>query len=368
MPLTERVWNNIRPKLTSLLEANVDRRLKGEKQERLLWVCMDIADIRAEEEASQTATLVPPFPQDSDISDWEMIRTIIEQQYSAEEADEIFDKHREQIQQAISTWRREAEQYFAGLIRQEHPDQTIPKPQIIRDSVDESLQSLSEDAAILLRADSLFHAASGADGCAYSYHNALALPRSAEPRERHTSSYFNWDSSMFRMHSRGSLIARTLLQEIGQPDASFLEFREIRQFSCGRCGSIMLRTWEEMVSHYILEQAEWEKIQAHIPTFTELDIPYNCTHELTPKHDPLIKLLTTVEATTLRLQEARRSTRQSQCRLCEKASVKYVELEDHTKIHIQTVHGIAEPDAVKHYKIKTSIPKGHRKRKGRSVR
>ncbi|KAG9077996.1 hypothetical protein FRC06_008597, partial [Ceratobasidium sp. 370] len=122
---------------------------------------------------------------------------------------------------------------------------------------------------------------------------------------------------------------------MGQPDASFLEFRGIRRFSCGRCGSFTLGSWEGIVNHYIMEQIKWEKMQARIPTFTELDIAYNYAHELTPQHGPLVTLLT-AEAATSKLQ-AQLSARECQCRLCDRASVKYVDHECSTKTHIQNV-------------------------------
>ncbi|KAG9121920.1 hypothetical protein FRC07_001905, partial [Ceratobasidium sp. 392] len=355
---------------------NRKRRLVKEKKDRIAcvlwemnqtWSHMPLVTMEQslrtdppdqEYEPSSTSGLIEPFPQEADISRWKVIQDLVSFEFTPRDAAKIVPEH-EEIWQTLEAWQRNIENYFANLVRQEHLGNDIPKPRIVRDSLVKSFHPLSDDAAILLRADSLFYAISGLPNYAYSYSNALAIPRSAVNKDISSP---NWHLSVFQLLTTGSSIARVLLQSIGRPDASFLEFHEVQRFFCNRCGIFELMSWEEIVNHFALEQTKWEKMQDRIPTFKELEIAYNYAHNLTSANDPPIKLLTIEEALAFRLRRLQWPKNDCQCRLCDRASVKYLDIEESMVAYVRNVHGIAEPDSTEHFKIKKGIFMGHKRR------
>ncbi|KAG8724431.1 hypothetical protein FRC09_018719 [Ceratobasidium sp. 395] len=368
--LTDRVWKSMWPKLVSLLDKNRKRRLKRERAWRLQCICFKITDLRsgeplacmkkslqvgqpdALEEHDPSVSLPTPFPQEIDIGRWEVAQNLADTEFPVEKTAEMILEHDNEIWQAVRTWQRITESYFASLVRQQYTNTQLPKPQIVQDLLDESFHKLSGDAAILLRADSFFRADSGIADYAYSYGNALGVTRLEEDKR---FSSLDAQLSTFRLHSRASNIARVMLQEMGRPDASFLEFSKIQRFSCGRCGDFLSKSWEEIVNHYLLEEAQWEKRKAD---FAKVEIAYNHTHVLTPQSSPLTRLLTHEEAAALRREiPVYWYNRKHQCILCDWAGVKYVNSRKYVIVHIQNVHGIAEPESLNHIRAKNATLK-----------
>ncbi|KAG8794428.1 hypothetical protein FRC12_024580 [Ceratobasidium sp. 428] len=253
-------------------------------------------------EYDSTAELMEPFPQETDISHWDVFRDLVSIKVPTKELPHILKSRTAHIEHSISMWQRKTEAFFASLVRQELLYQAIRVPQVIRDSCFYAFRNPSEDAVILLRADSFFCAASGLDGYAYSYGNTLKLPRSTTD-QRFSSP--EWQLAAFSLHSRAFHVARALLQEIGRPDASFLELHEIRRFSCGRCESYSLLSWEEIVNHYVSEQTQWEKRKARTPP-TEPEPSEIHIHDLAPQDKPLVELVTRKEYEALGRQQTQR--------------------------------------------------------------
>ncbi|KAG8762462.1 hypothetical protein FRC12_009020 [Ceratobasidium sp. 428] len=284
----------MRPKLVLLLDKNRKRRLKRERASRFHGICFKITDLICEPLASikkslqvgqpneldtppPSVSLPKPLPQEIDIGRWEVAQRLADTEFSGEDTSKMVLKHDEEIRRAVQTWQRTTEQYFASLVRQEYMDTQVPKPQIVQDLLDESFHKLSDDAAILLRADAFFRTGSGPTNYAYSYGNALEIPR-PEKDKRFSSLYAQLTT--FRLHSRALKTAQAMLQEMGRPNASFLEFFEINRFSCGRCRDFPPTSWENMVNHYLLEETRWEKRKAD---FAKVEIAYNHTSGKNPR-------------------------------------------------------------------------------------
>ncbi|KAG9121919.1 hypothetical protein FRC07_001904 [Ceratobasidium sp. 392] len=366
------LWEEIRPKLLSLLEIARKFRLDKDRNARLQAIYQWLDRIRGgapplvtmkhslrvdppnEDKPNSTVDLYEPFPQRADISDWQVFQDLLTSGIPIKQFPSLLSSRRRRVKQDISTWQRQTEKHLASLVRQERRN-GIPKPKVIRDSLFYAVHNPSYDAAILLRADVFFYASSGLDNYAYSYGNALKIPRSVA--NDHPLSPNRRMLTVFQFHSRGSLIARAFLEEMGRRDASFLEFHGTQRFCCGRCESPSLMSWEQIVNHYVFEKSEWEKMRARVSTLAEHKITYNYVHDLEPQKNPLIKLLSCDKAAALKSNQARRLTQECQCNLCDKASIKHVDSQDGMAAHIRNIHGITEPK-MEHFKVKNVTFRG----------
>ncbi|KAG8724773.1 hypothetical protein FRC09_014409 [Ceratobasidium sp. 395] len=353
-PLTERGWEIMKPKLTTLLENNRRQHSDDRIARRIPDFCKELEKYQStstmrrsfrihpakiEDKPKAGPDLAAPFPQSVDISRCELIRSLLETEFPLEDTAKLIQERAEEIEQEVLTWQRKSEDHFVGLIQEANSNQ-VSKSKMLRVSQDNLSHQFSSNAIILMRADSFFRVGSGLAGYAYSYGNAMNIPRSdSQPPS-------------FEFHSKGSKIARALLAEIESPDASFLDFSGIRRFLCGRCGSSTLMSWEEIVNHYLSEEIEWEKKQPLVPIFTQLEIAYNHVHVLTPQNSPLVRLLNATEALAFETNQDRWSKKECLCRLCNRASVKQVNSEGDMVGHIRSVHGIIEPNSTEHFKIK----------------
>ncbi|KAG8717328.1 hypothetical protein FRC09_014437 [Ceratobasidium sp. 395] len=362
-PLTERGWEKIKPKLTTLLEKNRRQNSDFKKANWARAICEELAKyrptstmrkpfrihpIKIEDKSNAGPDLAAPFPQSVDVSRYELVHSLVETEFPLKDIAKVIQERTEEIEQEVSAWQRRSENYFIGLIQETNLSQ-VSKSKVLRVSQDNSPYELSSNATLLLRADSFFRAGSGRAEYAYSYGNAMNLPRS-DKDVRFAS--LDGQLSTFDFHSKGSSIARALLAEIGSPDASFLDFSGIRRFLCGRCGSSTLMSWEEIINHYLSEEIEWEKNQPLVPIFAKLEIAYNHVHVLTPQNSPLVRLLNATEASAFETNEDSWSKKESLCRLCDRASVKRVNSEANMIAHIRSAHGITEPSSTEHFKVK----------------
>ncbi|KAG8777772.1 hypothetical protein FRC12_000205 [Ceratobasidium sp. 428] len=362
-PLTERGWETIKPKLTTLLENNRRQNSDFKKAEWAQAICEELAKYRPtstmrkpfriyttkiEGKSNAGPDLAAPFPQCVDISRYELVHSLVETEFPLEDIAKVIQERTEEIEQEVLAWQRKSENYFIGLIQETNSIQ-VSESKVLRVSQDNSSHELSSNATLLLRADSFFRAGSGRAEYAYSYGNAMNLPR---PDKDVRFASLDSQLSTFDFHSKGSSIARALLAEIESPDASFLDFSGIRRFLCGRCGSSTLMSWEEIVNHYLSEEIEWEKKQPLVPIFTQLEIAYNHVHVLTPQNSPLVRLLNATEALAFETNQDRWSKKECLCRLCNRASVKQVNSEGDMVGHIRSVHEITEPNSTEHFKVK----------------
>ncbi|KAG9118842.1 hypothetical protein FRC07_006447 [Ceratobasidium sp. 392] len=173
-PLTEDVWEVIHPELISLLEIARKRRLDNDRNTRLQEICHWLSRIRNEgpplatmkhtlridppdeEKFGSTADLDEPFPQRTDILDWQVFQDLLTAEVPIKQLCSLLNRQRGDIEQEIFTWQRRTEKHLASLVRQDCSN-GIPKPQIIRDSLFYAVRNPSYDAAILLRADVFFY-------------------------------------------------------------------------------------------------------------------------------------------------------------------------------------------------------------------
>ncbi|KAG9116822.1 hypothetical protein FRC07_007425, partial [Ceratobasidium sp. 392] len=269
-PLTNRIWENLRPKLIPLLEANREDRLKQEKAERMrdCRECLDeyLSGIKNEREPildvtirvpvipvlnaahtsdSPTSNIEPStvyikhigvFPEIVDALEWDTMQDLLEKDLPAGDMLDLVDAVRPEIVGKIYYWIHNVDTHLAGLLRQgreedelsaEVPELTLP---VVGDSSTDPFEDVTSDQKLLLRADSLFMSNRIGDRqpplvydalVAFGYRTQMNLDLSRAWRP----SKAPLDLSKFKRHTKAQAVARMLLEHVGKPNATFLEMR-----------------------------------------------------------------------------------------------------------------------------------------------
>ncbi|KAB5588619.1 DEAD/DEAH-box helicase [Ceratobasidium theobromae] len=388
--LTDRTWENLRPKLIPLLESNRDARLKKEQlsrqESRGNRLSKLLNKIKSDTPPMLQLEVLPPnnspststssestssashngvFPDLADALKWPVIKELYDEDTNADEMETRFEARKAEISKLIQEWKVNVEAHMANLLRKAREPDTIEgeviKPTLVVAEGDaDPFASISDDVKLLLRADSLFHiprpSMTGSSmtvagtpliydavilsGYIHSYHNLSMTKSVKQPL----------DLARFHVYTEAQDVARKLLESMGKPDACYLELRSVGQrFICGRCHDTEPKTWEEMVLHYIEQARLWDRIQNDLPLLTKNGITYNDIHDPTTHTDkPLVKYLSYVqleEEVALSVGQVRA------CKLCSKTPVMQDVRGPEAKIftHLLDVHGIFEPKIREHY-------------------
>lgn len=271
------VWDNIRPKLIPLIEADRTVRLEKEEQERkhdrtntLDRLFADIKDTdpplidtqimhpchRPSSSFGGSITTVTHrrlFPELPDLLELPIIKSLDETDVSAAEMEARFQEHRQDIIAFISARAPRVEENMASVLRQGRLREGLPEAApgpilpILRSNPDTFI-NISDDMKLLLRADSLFEPVGKSAKHPMSYDSIIMASSFSYSYMRRDCPL---DTTIFSPHVEGQKFARAFLKQLGRPDTCFLGFEPAEtQFSCRSWGEIV-RNFLVLRSHFI---------------------------------------------------------------------------------------------------------------------
>ncbi|KAF8600702.1 hypothetical protein BDV93DRAFT_261418 [Ceratobasidium sp. AG-I] len=381
--LTDRIWTNLKPKLIPVLERNRAARLEREmaerKASRRARLSQLLNDIKLDAVPNVHATMIRPtdtsstrsspsvdeptaeilhkgiFPDFVDALEWPIFKSLYETDVPIAEVMTRFDEQRDEIGMLISDWIERVEEHMAELLRKGRVSDGLPEeapePTLsVEESALKPFRYLSDDQKLLYRADSFFEPTKNSkspsvacffdavvsSGYLITYGSTLPMRPVKKP----------FDVTSVKRNADAQATARTLLASLGKPNASFLEMRCPGQgFACGRCHDGSVKTWEDMVHHYVTQKRQWNDIQ---PSLSESGITYHNLHD--PEMDttrPLVQLVMPQDV----LADMTGSEPRRVCKVCIKISGLPVVRGAESKIitHVKEVHGIESPEFLNHY-------------------
>ncbi|KAG9094596.1 hypothetical protein FS749_012171 [Ceratobasidium sp. UAMH 11750] len=391
-PLTDRIWNNLLPKLTPLLEANREWNIAYNKKEQrierrarvdqfLLEMrytahpfqsilealgvppppLPDLSGLRGSSRffvlAKNPPKILNPFPRTSTALKWDCLNDLSEMEMAIEEVGAELEERKGQIEAKIVQWRTMVEQ---RLVEKLELGANIP---LVVEGSAEPTAHLSHNARILLRADTIFKRIdSGSNNkppMQYYYPEFVSpFTACAFTEYMHISiSKPETNLDQYERFTEAERVAKGLLRELGTPDVTLAELElKKRRFVCERCIGRNPLTWERLVDHYLAQDKLWNGSKDCRGEYTvRHPVVYRNTHDLdsTDNPKPLVRLCEGEEAEQLTalanstLMDVFLSPR---CHLCEGTGKFEVRMKQaNMLVHMQDVHGVAEPVEDLHY-------------------
>ncbi|KAG8790870.1 hypothetical protein FRC12_010794 [Ceratobasidium sp. 428] len=400
-PLTDRIWSNLRPKLTLMLEENRERNLEYDRKtrrlERRTRVDQFLIQMRYTSHpfepilaalgievppppnvvgltSIQTATTIlqsrievsNPFPRTHTLLKWGGLNDLSELEMPIEDVVAKLEERTPRILEKVAEWRTTIQR---GLVKRldlgSSQEEAILK---VKDST-ESTAYLSRDARILLRADSVFKRNDIQDPLRPPlrelppcYYPEFVSPYDNTLNERVSDPYRDIDQEinldLYTRDLETEVIVKTLLQQLGMQDVTWVELKVMKNiFLCGRCPSKIPRTWRLLIIHYIAALGTWDKAKdskGEQPTCHP--VVFNNVHDLkSTYHKPLVQLLSEEEALqTAALINASfingSASSRPLCFLCKATGRPEVRLsQENMAVHMQDVHDVGEIVEGVHY-------------------
>ncbi|KAJ1300874.1 hypothetical protein OPQ81_002512 [Rhizoctonia solani] len=372
--ITDRIWANLYPKLLPLLNSNRayhDRIDKANRRRaRITKIQLLTENIRlalpplihltlrsvppADQTAgSSTASTYPssshypdkkinqPFPTMNEFLTWPMIRNIVEEDMSPEDAEAQFMEIRDEFDQAVVEWREKIEQDLIqiwnaggkddgedkarsksstrkgkgravtqtratgnrasrGRMRVADKSTAGPVPRSLDLALPEfvttftkpdgttttNISELSPSLQLLFRADTIFKSSAYVSNQTFPEVLPRATPFglfSGCPEEFMYGE--RWDASAIRRDDETSALVKELLALVGRPGATSAEMNALGEsFRCGRCNRTLPDSWKELVGHYAIEQSQWKQAQEKIKAEPRSGFIFNSTHDLEPRN------------------------------------------------------------------------------------
>ncbi|KAG8702145.1 hypothetical protein FRC09_004923, partial [Ceratobasidium sp. 395] len=271
-PLTDRIWNNLYPKLKPILEANKQQRLIREREHRrttshaqILGFLSNLKEnecpyieLTAGSDGSALGSFERvrlPFPSIESIRKLSFLGTLWIEDITAEDTLTSLTSWRPKLEKAILSWRggleRElVEKLTRGEFQLAFDSFTPSKQPLLKNKTitpstasftPDSEQYIHRDTKVLLRADSIF-VISESDSV-YFYPEAIdelekKLADNPESRYKRKQNYgYDYepntieqlDTSLLHIHYQAQEVARELLDRLGRPNATYLETKAIGQ-------------------------------------------------------------------------------------------------------------------------------------------
>ncbi|KAG8773828.1 hypothetical protein FRC12_002302, partial [Ceratobasidium sp. 428] len=394
-PLTDRVWTNILPKLTPLLEENrkqnlaydkknnrVVRRTRADKflmemkytthpyrsiLDALGVGVPSLPDLDGRSTmlkqaimAKHLPAILNPFPWTHVALNWACLNDLSELDMSISEVEAKLEERKTQIEERVQQWRTSVERRLVEKIESGNniDDDVILS---VRGSTD-STAHLSRDTRILLRADTVFKRERYDDVFdsvfrSFKYYPNLVCSGVELFNE---DAHYPWmerkdklDLSPWVIDTEAQNIVKLLLRDLGMPDVAHVELKLLGlRFVCGRCTYRIPDSWKNMVLHYIEESEHWDTRKDDIfSSSIRHPIVVKNIHKLeqtdTPK--PLIRLLTEEDATKMiALANNPASSavvkKYSYCYLCHATGMRGFQLfSNGTRVHLEDMHDVLEP-------------------------
>ncbi|KAF8607777.1 hypothetical protein BDV93DRAFT_603554 [Ceratobasidium sp. AG-I] len=325
-PLTERIWENIYPKLVPILEANKHERLARERRQRkierkirLRKLVADIGDTERrfvelapeyDQPPGPPMTTVLPFPNPKTTLKLQFVKDILRMDITADAAEELFTSRREEFDLCLKGWKYDLERGLVEIVSKKGGlDSLMFEPEypgIYAVGTSTKFTSESEESVkstmlqTLLRADSVFKL-DGTNGCRFypdvitTIQDRLLLP-SARAIWYDSDATEDGDYDMLgyktplnlagvSRDSTARTAAKAILASLGLEDAAYLEMKALgERFVCERCFMKKPMGWAELLDHY----SESEKLHwnSTVSSFCAKGIAFNELHKV-PFEKPL---------------------------------------------------------------------------------
>ncbi|KAG8731960.1 hypothetical protein FRC12_019496 [Ceratobasidium sp. 428] len=408
-PLTDRTWESMYPKLVPYLEANrkqylerapQDRYRRRERRLRALLVGIKRKDIvfkveRSVLKAQAGGSTTPddiasftesdqdeceseddwphnqpialsvfalrlPFPPMVEIFKFPSILPLVENDVDAGSLEILFDEARDDLQEAIQSWRSKVEGELLGVLQA--GVKTTPCSDLVLNfslppKYAEAISDLSPLLHTLLRADTVFRVIDDRVCPPPLYYPEL-FSIYQDHRYGHFLSWGGrrpwlgrtWSTSNLRRYDEGITAAKAILNELGRKDAAQFELQCLGAiFSCGQCSDKTPRTWNQIVHHHTkaLSRAHaYERCTDPIKSSTTYNDPHTIGSRSQPqgKSKPLVIMHTSEEAKAL--SHKRRDPKSAvRCNLCSQLGISFVDTRPVVLKHAKVVHSVVNPKA-----------------------
>ncbi|QRV84692.1 hypothetical protein RhiJN_12708 [Ceratobasidium sp. AG-Ba] len=402
-PLTERIWTNILPKLTLLLEENRARHLEDDRLARRIKHCdyidefligMKYSENPLEPIAKALGAQLPvrpdlnapfdilapedpaelifgnPFPNTQLALTWDCLADLIEREIPIGELERELDARKDRIRSKILEWRAGIERQLVEQYRSEF-DHGDKDPIVTVRGSSQVTSSLSPQLRLLLRADTVFMKCEvtaqenssesrrlDCRGYTYYYPSLVCNLRDIFDYDEPLESP-DFDSQCYREYAGLGIIIKSLLQSLGMPDAARIELLDMgARFVCGRCADGKPVTWDEAIGHYARERRKWDKNKDNKPVVSvRYPIMHRNVHDLEAQDNlkPLVRVVTEQEARRL-LTPPPDNVRKQLCIMCDATEHDIDSLRpDAMVIHMKDVHEIATPVEGVHWALRISM-------------
>ncbi|KAG8784599.1 hypothetical protein FRC12_018510 [Ceratobasidium sp. 428] len=395
-PLTDRIWTNILPKLTQMLEENRERNITNEKKHQrllrralvdkfLLHMKYTAHPFETIFEALGVPTPLPPdltnrsgmikslvlqktspetpnpFPKPQAMLEWDCLRDLSEVEMSLEEVGAKLEERKEEIEEKVLEWRTLTERHLVQRLTSETSEYDKDVVLKVKDTTEPTSQ-LSRNTRLLLRADTIFKqemsdsirvlSASSYGGLIPDYYPNFVSSKSDSLKETIFGDYSRYSQetnlNKYVRDTETEEIAKLLLLELNVPDASHIELQALRaRFVCGRCVDKKPKAWTRMLGHYMEELTFWDVQKddtRHPPVRHPILVRHLHALERTENSKPLIRLLAKEEATEMTALVENASDVKLYCYLCEATGRRNKRLSrDDMLVHMQEVHDATTP-------------------------
>ncbi|KAG8767564.1 hypothetical protein FRC12_006170 [Ceratobasidium sp. 428] len=364
-PLTDRIWTNMLPKLTQILEENRERHaLEAKKQRRIdRLTCVDRFLMRMKYlehpfepifqalgvptppppdfagPSTRWASIIKknepqaanPFPKSLSALKWECLKEFDETEMSIEEVEAKLEGRKDVISEKVLEWRALTEQQLVERLGPELSNAQDEAVLVIDNNTDLATQ-LSRNTRLLLRADTVFKqvAFDPDDKFKIPYSAPCYYPRFISSvddhlhlRERH---YSPWQKKavsldLYARDTKTERVVKLMLQDLGLPDVSHIELKVMgERFMCGRCCDYEPDSWTSFVWHFLRELDTWDRRGNAVQQLpVRHGIELRNVHDIeSPNTRPLVQLLSQELASKLK-EAFENSWLRPQCYLCQAA-------------------------------------------------
>ncbi|KAG8721007.1 hypothetical protein FRC09_008628 [Ceratobasidium sp. 395] len=395
-PLTDRIWTNILPKLTQMLEENRERHILEAKKQRRIdrLTCVDRFLMRMKYSehpfepifqalgvptppppefagrSTQWASIIKknepqtanPFPKSLLALEWECLKEFDETEMSIEEVEAKLEERKYVISEKVLEWRVLTEQQLVERLGAEFSNAQDEAVLVVNGDTDLAMQ-LSRNTRLLLRADTLFEQVAFDPDDEYRFGSEAPCyyPRFISWVDDHLhledDHHSYWRDSgvspdLYARDTKTERVVKLMLQDLGLPDVSYIELKVMgERFMCGRCCDSPPESWTSFVWHFTEELDAWDR-----QSNTVQQLPLRHSIELRNVHDiespntrPLVRLLSPKKASKLK-GAFEDSWQRPQCYLCEAARLDSLHTHPTFMInHMKDKHNVTDPVKGIHY-------------------
>ncbi|CAE7148460.1 unnamed protein product, partial [Rhizoctonia solani] len=353
--LTDKVWDNLLPRLLGHLELNRDERLarecsrrRGARQNAIYkWFETtrnhqpSFARTMSTGDANRPGVLRPAFPALSEAYEWPEYIALIENDVPHEQFLVDFEERKPEFQQSITDWRHELEARLIAMLPDDtHLPNFDPSPFTMTAGVGKSvkpLDALPEDTQKLLRADAIFT-------------TSPLNNRSVLYFYPHSFRWSTIDTTKLIHYSKAQEFAQVLLRDLDIPNASYLGLKALgRVFRCGRCPQAIVGNcaWEDIINHYLETFSSWKTATQQRQVRSNKNFVYIDTHDVNSEipDRPLVRMSAQETASGHTL-----AWTQSHCLVCQGVGIYGGVHSQAIMDHLRDVHLVEEPEAGVHYR------------------
>ncbi|KAG9103595.1 hypothetical protein FRC07_009957, partial [Ceratobasidium sp. 392] len=350
-PLTDRIWINMLPKPTRLLEENRERNNTQNAQKRRIerrqYVDQFLTNMKFNDHpfasildalgvgvppppdlseaqlpgmsASMEAFMLNmmcdleianPFPKTETALEWNCLKDLGETEMTIPEVEARLEERKVRIVEQVSEWRATTENRLVEIFGSGIDTASDDVILTVKGST-ESTAHLPPTSRFLLRADTLFKrikpysnigqsvATGDRPPCYYPYFVSAICSAIYENVDRHPARRDQPDTETNLEHFTRDLdtevAAKDILRDLAMPDAAHIELQIMKnRFVCGRCTDTQPKTWANLVAHYVGVLKFWNIHKDSKSTYlTRHPITFCNVHDLmlADSSEPLARVL-----------------------------------------------------------------------------